>query len=268
MPEKSYVLITGATGGIGAAFARAFAARHHHLILTGRQSARLRTFSAELANAYPITVLPVKADLTREFDLDRLIGVMDEHNIQVLINNAGFSHHERFDRVPFSRWQDMVTLHCTASIRLIHQVLPEMIRQKGGIIINVSSLNALFPMPHTGVYAGSKAMLNALSEALYWELKIHGIQVQVLCPGLTDTKFLKRSNDTTGNAHEARGWMWQTPEDVVAASLAGLRRDRLFCIPGWHNRLLVTLGKMAPRRWYYPLAIRFFQNVMPTEPAE
>lgn len=237
-------LVTGASSGIGAAFARALRARGEKLILVARRADRLRSLSQELGGEEMAAVLP--------FDLGvagcggRLEAAVRQRGLAVdlLVNNAGFGDTGHFSREDPARLAGMVDLNARAVVELSRAFLPGMLARKRGRIINVASTAAFQPCPFFAVYAASKAFVLAFTEALHEELAGTGVTVQVLCPGLTTTEFQEVAH-TEGVALNKTPAM--KPEDVVAWSLAGLDRGRLRVIAGWQNRLMVAAQRFAPQ---------------------
>lgn len=237
-------LVTGASSGIGAAFARALRARGEKLILVARRAERLRSLAQELGGEQVVAVLPF--DLAGTGSGGRLEAEVRERGLAVdlLVNNAGFGATGHFARGDPARLAGMVDLNARAVVELSRAFLPGMLERRRGRIINVASTAAFQPCPFFAVYAASKAFVLSFTEALHDELSGTGVGVQVLCPGLTSTEFqeLAHTDQVALNKTPA-----MTPEDVVAWSLAGLDRGRLRVIVGWPNRLTVAAQRFAPR---------------------
>jgi len=237
-------LITGASSGIGAEFARQLAAQHYDLILVARREERLRALAAELARAHSIRVEVLVADLSNLADIERVAARIAElETLELLINSAGFGVPGRFAEAEAAKQVAMLEVHVVASTRLSRAALPGMIARGRGLIINVSSLAAFFPMPGSVTYCSTKAYLNTFSKALQAELRGTGVQVQALCPGFTYTEF----HDTPEFANFSRSMIpkpfWMKAETVVAASLEAARRGRVICIPGFQYRLIALLAR-------------------------
>ncbi len=237
-------LVTGASSGIGAAFARALRARGEKLILVARRADRLRNLSQELGGEEMATVLPF--DLSQAGCGAGLEAAVRGRGLTVdlLINNAGFGDTGHFAREDPARLSGMVDLNARAVVELSRAFLPGMIERKRGRIVNVASTAAFQPCPFLSVYAASKAFVLAFTEALHEELAGTGVKVQALCPGLTATEFqeVAHTDHVPFNKTPA-----MKPEDVVAWSLAGLDRGRLRVIAGWQNRLTVAAQRFAPQ---------------------
>ncbi len=161
----------------------------------------------------------------------------------MLVNNAGFGIPGTFVENPVERYLEMIAVHVLASVHLCHAALPGMIARGQGAIINMSSLGAFLIAPSDETYCATKAYLNVFSEALQAELEGTGVRVQALCPGFTDTEFLDQSvyepyhiKATIPKA------LWMSADEMVEQSLKALKRNRVICIPGFKNRVLVVLA--------------------------
>jgi hypothetical protein len=237
-------LITGASSGIGAEFARQLAAQQYDLILVARREERLRALAAELERTHSIRTEILVADLSNLADIERVATRIAElETLDLLINSAGFGTPLRFAEAEAAKHVAMLEVHVVASTRLSRAALPGMIARDRGLIINVSSLAAFFPMPGSVTYCSTKAYLNTFSKALQAELDGTGVQVQALCPGFTYTEF----HDTPEYANFSRSTIpkpfWMPAEKVVAASLEAARRGRVICIPGFQYRLIALLAR-------------------------
>ncbi len=242
---KPLAVVTGASSGIGAVFARKLAARGYDLALVARRQDRLQQIADELGKHVNCTLLG--ADLTRDAELLRVEEFLaGAANLQLLVNNAGFGTMGRFFEAPIASQDAMHRLHVMATMRLTHAALRNMAARTRGGVINVSSVAAFAPRPGTTSYYATKAWINCFTEGLYLELKSAGsrVRVQALCPGFTLTEF----HDVLGIDRNfiSKGW-WMPAEDVVEASLQGLEKGKLFVVPGWRYKLLVALMRMVPR---------------------
>ncbi len=244
--SRTLVAITGASSGIGAAFARKLAAEHD-LLLIARRKDRLEQLQSELSTNSQSQVTILQADLTNEEDLaaaaDR---IRHEQRLALLINNAGFGTLGRFWKAPLETQEQMHSLHILATVRLSHAALRNMVPRDVGGIINVASVSAFVRNAGTVSYAATKSWMTAFTEGLYLELEgVHSnIVVQALCPGFTYSEF----HPTMGVApeHLSRSSMWLTAEQVVNASLDGLARRKLFVVPGWRYRFIVAFLNSLP----------------------
>jgi uncharacterized protein len=254
--ERPLALITGASSGIGATFARALAARGYDLVLVARRKGRLESLAGELAAAHGTRAEILAADLTvdaERLSVEQRIAAAD--NLALLVNNAGFGARGRFWESEVDRQDQMHRLHVLATMRLSHAALRGMTRRDRGAVINVSSV-AGFVQGGSTSYSATKCWMNSFTEGLYLELKSAGshVKVQALCPGFTVTEF----HDVLGASRESIAKpLWMRAEDVVAASLDGLERDALFVVPGWIYKLIVRLVPALPRVIRHALVLRF-----------
>jgi short-subunit dehydrogenase len=235
-------LVTGATAGIGAAFARQLGARGYDLVLVARDQARLGVLAAELRERHGVQAEALVADLSGDEGVDRVVGrIAALRGLAVLVNNAGFGTAGALATVPAEVQEQMVRLHVLAPMRLTRAALPGLLGRQAGAVVNVSSVASFLYAAGSVNYCATKAYLTTFSEGLGT-----GVQVQALCPGFTRTEFHQRIGPAAGD-HPA--WMWLTADAVVRASLAQLdRRGPVICVPGLHYKLLVSVVRLLPRR--------------------
>ncbi len=244
--SRTVVAITGASSGIGTVFARKLAPEHD-LLLIARRKDRLEHLAAELSNAYPSQIEIVQADLTAEEDLTAVAArIASEQRLALLVNNAGFGTKGRFWEAPLEGQRQMHKLHVMATMQLTHAALRNMVPRDFGAIVNVASVSAFLRTPGSTSYAATKSWMTAFTEGLYLELRglPSNVIVQALCPGFTYSEF----HETMGvdRYRRAPRGFWMTAEEVVDASLEGLRRRKLFVIPGWRYRLLTMFFSKIP----------------------
>ena len=255
MKTKLYktACVTGATSGIGAAYAEEFATQGYDLLITGRRQALIKSFAERLKQQYHVDVEVLIADFSEEKVIDSLENKLRNiSNLEILVNNAGFGCEGTFCEGNSEDQIAKMRVSCTASIKLCHAALPNMIRQKKGIIINVSSLSACFPAPGAAMYSATRSFLVSFSESLHLELKGSGVQVQVLCPGTTKTDFHTRLGFDPENYYQNKGMIrFLTTRQVVDASLQNLKKDKVICIPGLFNYFSWIAFKIIPRKLTY-----------------
>ena len=234
-------LITGASAGLGAEFARQLAARGQRLVLAARRTERLEALAAELGNARSVT-----ADLAAPGAAARLIAQVEQagETVELLVNNAGFGLHGRLAELDAERQREMIDLNCGALLDLTRAVLPAMIERKSGGILNVASTAAFQPGPGMAVYFATKAFVLSLTEALHEEVKPHGIRVSALCPGPTRTEFGEVAGFGGNGAFDKLSMDSPT---VVRAGLRGLDRNKAVVIPGMMNRTGAVSQRFVPR---------------------
>jgi short-subunit dehydrogenase len=237
-------LITGASSGIGAAFARRLAALGRNVFLVARSEDKLITLCNELGRISNIRAQYLATDLSKS---DSVLNLVDETkkrglNIDMLINNAGFGSMGDFAKLDIARELNMIDLNIKSLVELTYRFLVPMRELKQGTIINVASTAGFQPVPFMATYAASKAFVLSFSEALWEENRRHGIHVMALCPGVTETNFFEAAQVDRPPMRAA-----QTAEDVVATALRGLERQKSHVISGWTNLLMVEAERFLPR---------------------
>jgi uncharacterized protein len=241
MDADGYIIITGASQGIGACFARALALRGKNLVLVARSRNKLEALACSLREQHGVRVEVLVKDLGLAPSAAEVAAHCGELRIDGLINNAGFGLGEQFVREPLDRVIAMLNLNVVALTTLTHLLIPRL-RQSRGAIINLASTAAFQPVPYMAAYAASKAYVLHWSEALHVELHAEGIYVLTLCPGATTTGFFDAANiDSTRLRFPV-----QPPEAVVRTALRAWDFRRARAISGWKNQFLV-LGRFAPR---------------------
>ena len=235
-------LITGASSGIGAEFARQLAARGLDLVLVARRQERLDALAAELTDAYGIACDVIAADLAQDVGLAQVEArIRTLGNLAVLVNNAGFGTVGRLVNADPARQQEMVALHVMAPMRLAQTALPGMTTRKRGAVVNVSSVGAYVRLRGTVNYVATKSYLNAFSETLQIELRGTGVYVQALCPGFTRTEFHATADYARFKSTQYPDFMWLKAGDVVRQSLDALGNGQVIFVPGALYRGLVAL---------------------------
>lgn len=242
------VLITGASSGIGSAFAEALAARGSDLVLLARRADRLQTLADRLRTRHAVSVTPLAADLAAPEIGTQVRARLDAAGIRVtsLINNAGFATFGPFTDHDPDRLAREIAVDVAAPVALTAALLPDMRAAGHGYVINVASMAAYTPTPRMAVYGAAKSFVLSFSEALWAELRGSGITAFALSPGATATEF----NDVVGTEDATAGARKRTPEQVVATALAHLdRRDPgPSAVDGATNRVAATLARLLPRR--------------------
>jgi short-subunit dehydrogenase len=249
--ERAYgscprALVTGASSGIGAAFARLLAREGYDLTLVARRREHLEQLAESIQKRHVAAVEVLPADLTQEADLGLVEQrLREDPELELLVNNAGRASIGPFAEIDPARHDSDVRLNVLALTRLARAALPGMIRRDQGFIINVSSMAAFAPGPYEAAYFATKAYVNSLTEALRDELRGSGVRVQALCPGFTRTEFM----DAAGiDARRVAASMWLEPEQVAETSLTAIREGKLICVPGRMNRVAAALTRILPRR--------------------
>lgn len=245
MKTDKTALITGASSGIGAAFARHLAADGYNLILVARRRERLESLANELAQRHNVTAEVLTADLAKDEDIERVAQHIEKMNtLDMLINNAGFSTMGPFAENERSSQLDIVQVHVTACTALCHAALQVMRVRQRGTIINVASIAAFLPGPGGVTYSATKNYMVTFSKALQTEVQDAGIKVQVLCPGFTYSEFHDTAHFEQFDRASVPKGLWMTSEDVAADSLRALNNRQVVHISGMKNRLLVLLSSI------------------------
>ncbi len=240
--EDRWAVITGASAGLGEAFAHALAAKGMHLILAARREPRMRALADALAKSHGIETRVIAVDLGQEEGPERLFREASEgREIHLLVNNAGFGLQGRFEELALERQLAMIALDVSALTELTGLFLPAMQERGSGAILQVSSGVAFQPVPLMAAYAASKAFVLSLSEALAVENEDLGVRVMALCPGGVPTEF----QEVAGARLPAVGVM--PASAVVEQALRGLERGRSVVIPGLINKGAPLASRLLPR---------------------
>jgi short-subunit dehydrogenase len=243
-------LITGASSGLGAQYARQLAPVCKTLVLVARRQDLMEKLAAELRHSCPDLIIHCMThDLTEETDRAMLFGRLNGMSLvpDLLINNAGMGDYGDFSDAEWSKLNNMLQVNVTALTHLCHAVLPGMIAQGRGAIINVSSLASVLPIPDFTVYAATKAYVSSFSEALRMELREFCIPVLAVCPGPVHTGFGKVAmRDVDADGIPSREGFYTTPEQVVSDSIRALRADKARVYPGWKIAMLAAGISLLP----------------------
>jgi len=248
---RKLALITGASAGIGAAFARAYAARGCDVALVARRGDRLEALGAELAAAHGIEAFAIPADLALfegHKPVLEAVAARGRH-IDILVNNAGFGIPQSFTGVPWERQRDFLMTLVVTGCGLAYGVIPGMVERGEGAIINVASMAGFSPgVAGNTLYPGAKSLMIKFSQALDAEYRATGLKVTAICPGSTESEFaaqagIKEIMDAGPKLPS------QTAEAVVAAAIAGNDRGKVVVIPGVANRIGASLMRHLPEVW-------------------
>lgn len=236
-------LVTGASAGIGAEFARQLSATGARLVLVARRSERIEALAAELGTARAVAL-----DLEQEGAADRLLADVARHgeHVDCLVNNAGFGLRGKVEALDARRLRQMIDLNCGVLTELARGVLPGMVERGRGGILNVASTAAFQPGPGMAVYFATKAYVLSFTEALHEEVRSKGVHVTALCPGPVSTEFagVAGFDAKLGNAFER---LAVQPGPVAAAGLAGLSANQAIVIPGAMNKVGAQGSRFLPR---------------------
>jgi short-subunit dehydrogenase len=237
-------LITGASSGIGEAFARKLAALGRNVFLVARSEDKLIALCNELGRTNSIRAQYFALDLSKPEAPAQLFAECEKRglNVDLLINNAGFGAMGDFATLDLDRQLNIIDLNVKALVDLTHRFLQPMREKKQGAIINVASTAGFQPVPYMAVYGATKAFVLNYSQALWEENRRYGVHVMALCPGVTETNFFEASQMAHPPMRVA-----QTPEDVVDAALRGLTRKKSLVISGLTNFIMIEAERLVPR---------------------
>jgi short-subunit dehydrogenase len=246
-------LVTGATAGIGAAYAKLLAKEGYDLILVARDKKRLTDTAKSLSKEFGVKCEILVTDLTKSAQLAKVEKRLASKvkPIEVLINNAGFGINKSFLDSERDAEQELLDVLVTAPMRLTHSVLPIMKERNSGTVVNVSSVASWIA---GGTYSAAKSYLTVFTESLHTELRGTKVNISALCPGFTRTEFHERGRmKMTGLPN----FMWLSAEMVVAHSWKAAKANKAICIPGWQYLILSSISRFGPR----PLVRKIGMNV-------
>jgi len=246
--SRPLALVTGASAGIGEAFARELAREGYDLALVARRAERLEALAHALEAGFGIAAHPIAADLSRPEAPEEIFAALRQKGLTVraLINNAGYGVPGLLEESDWPAHRDVLQVMVTAPVHLAWLAVSDMKAQGGGHIVNVASVSGFLP-PHAGgtLYYPVKAFLLKFAEAHGAELRRHGIRVTALCPGFTRTEFQEAAGGTV-EAVKMPDFLWMDPDDVARTGWRAVQRGDPVCIPGVFNRLIVGLFKYLP----------------------
>lgn len=259
MKEENFTLITGASMGIGKAFAMSCAAKGMNLILVALPDNLLNELKKDILSLYTVKVHLFNIDLTEDNAIQKLFSFCQENkfSIQMLINNAGIGTGGKFENIDLVKQLQIINLNNNVLVRMCHYFLPLLKKQKCAYILNMSSMEANLPLPYKAVYTGSKNFVYAFSLALREELKNGPVSVSVVCPGpvVTNAEGLQRM-EAHGNRAKLVVLM---PDEVAEIGLNGLLKGKTIIIPGKINWLLVKISRIFPTAVKMRLLERLFR---------
>lgn len=257
MTQNKTALITGATSGIGAAYASKFARQGYDLVITGRRKEKIEAAAAQIRQEYNSNVEVILAELSETEGVKKVIDFIGGRKIEILVNNAGFGVSSWYQASDLAAMEQLAKVNVLAPMELIHAVLPGMVERGSGTIINISSESVYMVIPKNAVYSGAKAFLKSFTEGLHLDLMGTGVRVMAVCPGLTHTDFHEKMAIEKSRQTDRGQIKWMSPEEVVEISLRDLERGKVVCIPGRHTKMLAHLLNMMPRKSYYKFMYNF-----------
>ena len=248
--KNKLALITGASSGIGADFARELAAQNHDLFITARRLDRLESLKKEIEQNYNVRVFTFSADLIDPDGVKNILGELKTQNmnVDVLINNAGVGTRvAMLDKKP-EDWDNIIRVNVNSLVALTMGILPAMVERQKGKILNVASTGAFQAVPWLTVYAATKSFILSFSEGLAAELKDQNINVQVtcLCPGPTRTEFHSLADAENIDFPD---FAWMESDKVAKIGLNALKKDERVCIPGTYNKLSIYSQRLISRNF-------------------
>ena len=246
MESKQTALITGASSGLGAEYAKIFAGDKHDVILVARRRDRLEALAAELVKAHGVKAHVIDADLSAPGGTARVVGEVKRLGVEVefLVNNAGFGSSGAFAAMDAGRELEEIQVNIAALVALTRALLPQMIARGHGRVLNVGSTAGFQPGPFMAVYYASKAFVNSFTEALAYELRGTGVTATVSCPGATATEF----STVAGNDKSRLFKMGAAPASAVAQEgYRAMMKGKAMVVHGWKNKLAVQSLRVSPR---------------------
>lgn len=241
---RRLAIVTGASAGIGAAFAERLAREAYDLVLVARRRERLDALAEKLARTHDLRADVLAADLGSAEGVRAVEArIAAEPALELLVNNAGFGTSGAFADLDRDGEEEEVRLNVLALLRLTHAAVGAMRPRGHGSVINVSSLAGFQPAPFNATYAATKAFVNAFTQGVAEELRGSGVRLQLLCPGFTRTEFQEVAGVRTDDIPD---FAWMSPEAVVEASMTGLRNGDLVVIPGVGNKVMGAVLRAMP----------------------
>jgi short-subunit dehydrogenase len=250
--DRKLALVTGASAGIGAAFARIFASHGYDVALTARRGDRLETLAEEIRLRAGVETLTVTADLAQPDAPAKILDHLAAQGrvVDALVNNAGYGLPGAFAATSWADQQAFIQVMMTAPAELAHRVLPGMLERRFGRIVNVASLAGLTPgtAGHT-LYSASKAFLIKFSQSLHLEGQAAGVHVTALCPGFTYSEFHDVNGTRAQLSASTPPWLWLGADEVAATGYEAVEANRAVCVPGAPNKAIAAVAKLIPDDW-------------------
>jgi short-subunit dehydrogenase len=250
--DRRLALVTGASAGIGAAFARILASHGYDVALTARRADRLEKLAEDIRLRSAVETLVVAADLAEPEGPGQVLDHLAAHGrtVDVLINNAGYGLPGAYAETSWSDQQAFIQVMLTAPCELTHRVLPGMVARRFGRIVNVASLAGLVPgaAGHT-LYAATKSFLVKFSQSLHLETEGQGVHVTALCPGFTYSEFHDVNGTRAQVSASTPPWLWLGADEVAAAGYEAVEANRVVCVPGAPNKAIAAVAKLMPDDW-------------------
>jgi short-subunit dehydrogenase len=249
-------LITGASAGIGAAFARIYAGHGYDVALTARRADRLEALGEEIRLRSGVETYAIPDDLADPASVDRILAELEAQGrtVDAIVNNAGYGLPGDYAATD---WDAQAKLHqvlVTAPLELTHKLIGGMVERRFGRVVNVASVAGLIPgSPGATLYGASKAHLIRFSQSLHIELRNKGVHVSALAPGFTYSEFHDVNGTRATHNRRMPTWVWMGADEVAAAGYEAAEANRPLCVPGVHNQLLSVATKVLPDEWMMTL---------------
>ena len=250
-------LITGASSGIGAAFAHIYASHGYDLAITARRADRLAALADDVRLRHGVEVLIAPADLADAASPAAVLEQIAAHGrtIDALVNNAGYGLPGTYGATSWDDQRAFLQVLLIAVCELTHRVLPGMVERRFGRIVNVASVAGLIPgTPGQTLYGATKSFLVRFSQSLHLEAQGSGVHVSALCPGLTYSEFHDVAQSRARMTEAAPKWLWLGADEVAAAGYEAAEANRPICVPGAPNKAIAALAKIIPDDWTMALA--------------
>jgi short-subunit dehydrogenase len=256
-------LVTGASAGIGAAFARIYASHGYDLALTARRADRLEEVADGLRLRHGVETLVIPADLSDAAAVDQIVGAIDAQGrtVDALVNNAGYALTGGFLSSDWIKHRDFFRVMVEAPMELVHRLAPGMVERRFGRIVNVASVAGMIPGgAGDTLYSAAKSFLIKASQSLHLELEAADVHVVALCPGLTYSEFHDVAGLTESLA-QTPAWAWMGPDEVAAIGYEAAEANRAIAVTGAPNKALAALAKALPDDWALALRARTAQRL-------
>lgn len=249
---RRLALVTGASAGIGAAFARILASHGYDVALTARRADRLEALAAEIRLRYGVEAYAIPADLADPTGVDTILAGVEAQGrvIDALVNNAGYGLPGTYATTSWADQGKFLQVMLTSVCELTHKVMPGMIERRFGRIVNVASLAGLIPgaAGHT-LYAATKGFLVKFSQSLHLENQATGVHVSALCPGFTYSEFHDVNGTRAQVSQSLPTWLWLGADEVAASGYEAVEANRPVCVPGAPNKTIAAIAKLLPDDW-------------------
>jgi short-subunit dehydrogenase len=243
--SQGTALITGASSGIGAEFARQLAAEGLDPVLVARRADRLAALGEDLSKRYSVRCQTIAVDLSQPDAPQRIFAETEGKGLKIdwLVNNAGFGTNGVFVTLPLEREMEEINLNVGALVALTRLFLPGMVERRRGQIVNLGSVGSWVPTPYMATYSATKAFILSFSEALATELSGKGVGVLALCPGATKTEF----QEVAGVSENVPEFTYMSAEAVVRQAIAAAKSGKRTLVPGWMNKVMIGSTRLTPR---------------------